>query len=156
MLQIEILKQADGSGVLRCTRQDGSFTWQKQVRHAAHFALHDLTHYAVETTLGYRHGFFGLVAAGWDLEDTTGKGSRGPLPEEAVEVERIVGLLDAERASGAQWTVQEFNRFSPRAVSETELSAVRELRAALFREWSAVTAGEKLSLKLPILEASCR
>ena len=77
MLQIEIVKQPDGAGVLRCVRQDGSVTWQKQTRHAAHFALHDLTHYAVETALGYRRGFFGLIAEGWDVDDTTGKGARG-------------------------------------------------------------------------------
>ncbi len=58
MLQIEIVKRSDGSGVLRCTRQDGSVTWRKLTKHAAHFALHDLTHYAVETVLGYRRGFF--------------------------------------------------------------------------------------------------
>ena len=74
MLKIEIVKQPDGAGVLRCTRKDGSVTWQKQTKHAAHFALHDLTHYAVESTLGCRQGFFGLVAEGWDIEDTTGKG----------------------------------------------------------------------------------
>jgi len=97
MLQIEIVKQPDGAGVLRCVRQDGSVTWQKQTRHTAHFALHDLTHYAVETALGYRRGFFGLISEGWDVDDTTGKGARGTLPAEAVEVERIVGLFDAER-----------------------------------------------------------
>jgi hypothetical protein len=80
MLLIEIAKRANGAGVLRCTRQDGSVTWQKQTKHAAHFALHDLTHYAVETALGYRRGFFGLIAEGWDVEDTTGKGARGALP----------------------------------------------------------------------------
>jgi hypothetical protein len=85
MLQIEIVKQPDGAGVLRCTRQDRSVTWQKQTRHAAHFALHDLTHYAVETALGYRRGFFGLIAEGWDVDDTSGKGGRGALSAEAVE-----------------------------------------------------------------------
>ena len=86
-MRVQITKKADGSGVLRCVRADGSVTWQKQPdRHAAFFALHDLTHFAVETTLGYRQGFFGLVAEGWDFEDTGGKGARGPLPPEAVEV----------------------------------------------------------------------
>src|SRR5712675_408963 len=103
MLKIEIAKQPDGTGVIRCTRQDGSVTWQKQTKHAAHFALHDLTHYAVESALSYRRGFFGLIAEGWDVEDTTGNGARGPLSAEAIEVERIVGLFDAERGSGALW-----------------------------------------------------
>jgi hypothetical protein len=146
MLQIEIVKQPDGAGVLRCTRQDGSVTWQKQAKHAAHFALHDLTHYAVETALGYRCGFFGLIAQGWDMEDTTGKGARGPVPAEAIEVERIVGLFDSERGSGAIWTTEEFNEFAPRRLTSAEIQAVRSLRSALFQRWSAVAPGQKLVL----------
>ena len=30
MMLVEISKRADGAGVLRCTRRDGSVTWQKQ------------------------------------------------------------------------------------------------------------------------------
>ncbi|MFM2126039.1 MAG: hypothetical protein RL328_2490, partial [Acidobacteriota bacterium] len=29
-MRVEIAKRADGAGVLRCTRDDGSVTWQKQ------------------------------------------------------------------------------------------------------------------------------
>lgn len=146
MLRIEIFKQPDGAGVLRCTRADGSVTWQKQTKHAAHFALHDLTHYAVETTLGCRQGFFGLVAEGWDIEDTTGKGKRGTLPAEALEVERIVGLFDSERGSGALWTCDEFNEHAPRRLSQEDIQRVRALRSELFQRWFATPAGQKLEL----------
>src|ERR1700694_2559064 len=147
MLRIEIAKQTDGTGVLRCIRQDGSITWQKQTRQAAYFALHDLTHYAVETSLRYGRGFFGLIAEGWDVEDTTGKGSRGRLPEEAVEVEKIVGLFDSERGSGGIWTTEQFNEFAPRALTEAEIQSVRSLRGSLFQRWFAVAPGEKLELR---------
>jgi hypothetical protein len=154
MLQIEIVKRPDGVGVLRCTREDGSITWQKQLRHAAHFALHDLTHYAVEAALGYRRGFFGLLAAGWEIEDTTGKGARGDIPVEALEVERIVGLLDAERASGELWSIDEFNKVVPRELAESEVQSVRILRAELFERWSQVLPGEALKLTFePIHDA---
>jgi len=65
-LRIEILKQADGGGLLRCTRRDGSVTWQKQANHAAHFALHDLTHYAAERAELFRR--WRATAAGETLE----------------------------------------------------------------------------------------
>ena len=149
MLRIEIAKRADGAGVLRCTRQDGSVTWQKQTRHASHFALHDLTHYAVETALGYRRGFFGLIADGWDVEDTTGKGARGAVPDEVVEVERMVGLFDTERASGVLWTADEFNEVAPRLLTDAEIQSVRALRAQLFKDWFAIPPGEKLRLAFP-------
>lgn len=147
MVRIEIAKQPDGAGLLRCTRQDGSVTWQKQTRHAGHFALHDLTHYAVETALGYRRGFFGLIAEGWEVDDTTGKGARGALPAEDLEVERIVGLFDSERASSTLWTAGEFNEFAPRPLTDAEIQKVRALRAELFRQWSAITPGQKLELQ---------
>jgi hypothetical protein len=149
---IQITKRADGAGVLRCVRDDGSVTWQKQERHAAHFALHDLTHYAVETTLGAKRGFFGLVAEGWELEDTTGKGARGPLPREALGVESVVGLFDSERASGAIWTVQEFHEFggpAGRRLSEEQILAIRARRNELFQRWSGVPAGGVLELRVP-------
>jgi hypothetical protein len=150
VLRIEILKQPDGTGVLRCTRQDGTITWQKQARHAAHFALHDLTHYSVETTLGYRRGFFGLIAEGWDIEDTTGKGARGALPREAGEVEQIVGLFDAERGSGSLWTPEEFSQFAPRPLRAEEILGIRSARAGLFRKWAEVSPGQKLELTFPL------
>lgn len=145
-MRIEIVKRPDGAGVLRCTREDGSVTWQKQRRHAAHFALHDLTHYAVEKTLGFTQGFFGLVCSGWDMDETTGKGARGPLPPQALEVEQIVGALDAERGVGVLWTLDEFREYSKSSLTPEQLESVRKLRAELFMQWRAVTPGDKLEL----------
>jgi hypothetical protein len=151
MLSIQITKRSDGGGVLRCTRADGSVTWQKQnARQAAHFALHDLTHFVVETTLGYSRGFYGLIAKGWDVEDTTGKGARGPLPPEALEVERIVGLFDTERAGGQIWTAEEFNGFSPRAMTLEEIQRVRARRSELFQQWFAIEPGSALDFEFPL------
>jgi len=157
MLRIQITKRADGVGVLRCVRADGSVTWQTQDRHAAHFALHDMTHFAVESTLGTRRAFFGLIAEGWEIADTTGKGSRGALPAEALEVERIVGLLDAERASGAITSVEDFNKFriteaapNPRQLTQEELQTIRARRVDLFSRWSALPVGATLELDFQI------
>ena len=119
----------------------------KQSKHASFFAVHDLTHYAVETVLGCRGRFFGLIAAGWSVEDTTRRGGCGTLPPEAVEVEKIVGLFQTEQASCTLWTAAEFNEFSPRALTETEIQNVRTLRATMFRKWFAVQPGEKLELE---------
>jgi hypothetical protein len=151
-VRVQITKRSDGSGVLRCVRTDGSVTWQKQTdRHAAYFALHDLSHFAVETALGYRRGFFGLIAEGWDIEDTTGKGARGPLPPEAGEAELIVGIFSAERAGGVIWTVDEFNEFAAtvgaRKLTFDEIVRVKKKRSELFQQWSAVQPGETLELQ---------
>ena len=101
-LEITFRTRADGSVVMRCVRRDGTVTWQVQSGpRAMFFPLHDLTHYAIETTLAARDGFFGLVAAGWDIAETDGKGARGRLPPEAALVEHLVGLLTQERIGGS-------------------------------------------------------
>ena len=154
-MRVQFTKKADGSGVLRCVRSDGSVTWQKQTdRHAAYFSLHDLTHFAVEIALGLRRGFFGLIAEGWDIEDTTGKGARGPLPPEAGEAEMIVGLFSAERASGVIWTVDEFHESAAmvgtRKLTFDEIVRVKKKRSELFQQWSAVEPGATLELQFEI------
>lgn len=146
MLLIQFTKQLGGAVVIRCTRSDGSTSWQKQTKHAAHFILHDLTHYAVETTLGYRQAFFGLIADGWNIEDTTGKGARGPLPLEAIEAETIVGLFDSERAYTTLWTEGEFNSCAPRSLSAAEIKRIRDIRDSLFQKWFALEPDQKLEL----------
>jgi len=147
MLIVQISKRADGNGVLRCTRSDGSATWQKQTRHAAHFALHDLTHFAVESTLGFRRGFFGLIAEGWEIDDTTGKGARGPLPQEAAEVERIVGFFDTERASGVLLIAEDFDGQAVRRLTDAEIARIRKSRGELFARWFALEPGGTLELR---------
>src|SRR5437763_5924490 len=107
---IEFTKRADGRTVLRCIRADESVTWQRnERRHARFFPLHDLTHYAVESELGFTAGFFGLIAAGWNIDETTGKSARGALPAEAIEVEHMVSSFMAEWNSNADWSAADFN-----------------------------------------------
>src|SRR5688500_15931130 len=108
-LRVHLTKRSDDEVVLHCARADGSATAQRQQgRNGRFFALHDLTHYAVESVLRSERGFYGLVAGGWDIADTEGKGPRGPLPPETIAVEHMVGFLDAERASHASSTAAEW------------------------------------------------
>ena len=131
---IRIKKGTDGRTALSCTRADGTTTWQRQQGgQAAFFPKHDLTHYAVETALGLRQGFYGLVSAGWDFSDFGSPWPRGKLPPEANISEMIVGFFDLERSSGgardrrraepeawpttARTIVCRPNRSSPRTIS---------------------------------------
>jgi hypothetical protein len=155
---IEIAKRTDGGAVLRCTRADGTVSWQRQDGpQAAFFPLHDLTHFSVETVLGVREGFFGLVARGWEIEDTTGKGARGALPPDAVAIEHIVGFLDVERATGAAWSATDYIdqlaiagvSLSPsmkRALTDDALGRIRQRRRELFGRWSTTAPGASLEL----------
>lgn len=155
-LLIRIKKNADDTAALSCTRADGSVTWQRQTGlQGAFFPLHDLTHYAVETVLRRWRGFYALLAEGWDIGDFGKPWPRGPLPAEAELVERIVGFLDAERASGTRWTAAEFNQHlrasslaggAASPLTEDELIRIRAERARLFERWRATPNGGALEL----------
>lgn len=153
-LLIRIKKKTDGSAALSCVRADGSATWQRQEgRLGQFFPLHDLTHYAVETVLGHRRGFYGVVADGWDLTDFGAPWPKGPLPADMDPSEGIVGLLDAERFQGAKITVTELRERPDTVaaafvalVTDAQLDAVRARRAELFAMWEALPPGETLEL----------
>jgi hypothetical protein len=162
-LIIRLARHADGGATLTCVRSDGSITWQRQRgRTAAFFPRHDLTHYAVETVLGHRRGFYGLVASGWNLTDFGAPWPRGPLPADMDPAELLVGFLDAERASmaagGARCTAEDLSQqaadfyaargidASPPVVSDEQLAAIRQRRAELFARWDALAVGDVLEL----------
>jgi hypothetical protein len=165
-LVIRIKKGADGRTSLSCTRGDGTTTWQRQEgAQASFFPRHDLTHYAVETVLGHRHGFYGLVAAGWDLADFGTPWPRGKLPKDANLSEMVVGFFDRERASGQMGTAQEVNEqvanfceenglMVPEKLAEEDLSRVRQKRGELFAQWEAVKSGEALELAFDLSPAT--
>ncbi|MGI8619544.1 MAG: hypothetical protein ACR2L6_10715 [Gemmatimonadaceae bacterium] len=159
MLRILFEKQPDGSIQFRCTRADGSSTWQKHAgKSAMFFPFHDLTHFAVESTFGFRQGFYGLISEGWDIADTGGKGARGRLPPEAIIVEQMVGLFDRERVGGAPaLTAAEFNGIlqeladagdiiSPPVVTEAQLQTVRARISELYDGLSSLQPGSAMEL----------
>src|SRR6185436_2865273 len=109
-LTVRIKKKTDGNAALSCRRADGTVTWQRQEGgHGVFFPLHDLTHFAVETVLGFRRAFYGLVAEGWDISTFEERGIAARLPEDAGLAEVIVGFFDAERASGTISSADDFN-----------------------------------------------
>ncbi|HEY3746057.1 MAG TPA: hypothetical protein VGL17_07450 [Gemmatimonadaceae bacterium] len=155
---IRIKKNKDGRTSLSCSRADGTVTWQRQEgKQAAFFPRHDLTHCAVESVLGQRQGFYGLVAAGWDFSDFGTPWPRGKLPADANVSEMIVGFFDLERQSGETDSATEINRKiaeycaqhglpSRRVLTEDDLTRIRERREELFAKWDAVLPGDALEI----------
>ena len=161
-LTIRIKKNTDGTAALSCTRADGTVTWQRQLgAQGMFFPRHDLTHYAVETVLGFRSAFYGLIVDGWDISDFGPPYPRGRIPEQAGVAELIVGFLDAERASSTRWTAEDFNykatiyyrdhnlSTTPPTLSDDDLTRIRQRRAELFAEWDAVSPGSAIELPFP-------
>jgi hypothetical protein len=164
VLTIRLAKHTDGGATLTCLRPDGSATWQRQRgANAAFFPRHDLTHYAVETVLGHRRGFYGLVACGWDLTDFGAPWPRGPLPSDMDPSELLVGFLDVERASmagaGQRWTAADLSAqavnfheargfdATPPVIGDEQLAAIRARLAELLARWDALAPGDVLELQ---------
>src|SRR6476659_5421832 len=157
-LMVRIKKNADARSSLTCTRADGTTTWQSMKNaQAAFFPRHDLTHYAVETVLGHRKGFYGLVASGWDLSDFGSPWPRGRIPPEAELSEMMVGFLDLERGTGELARAEDVNQRlreycletglpAPTRLTDEDLWRVRQKRGELFAMWEAVRPGDALEL----------
>jgi hypothetical protein len=140
-VKVQIEKKGDGASVMRCVRPDGSVTYQKhQGRQGAFFPVHDLTHFAVESEVPRLAGFYSLIASGWNMEDTTGKGARGPIPDDAIAVEKIVGRLDLERAGVASFTADDLG------LGEDELERVWRRIRELTSAWEELPPGGTLEL----------
>jgi hypothetical protein len=171
-LLIRLKRAPDGSAALTCVRADGSRTWQRQTgRLGAVFPAHDLTHYAVETALGYHHGFYGLIAGGWEITDFAAPYTRGPIPAEARQVEFLVGVFDTQRLMGPGWTPAEVRdqaaRYAPvggRAhepvpvpvLSDADIGRVLAVRADVLDRWAATETGRTLELEFTRAHARAR
>jgi hypothetical protein len=158
-LTIRIRKGRDGPHSLVCVRADGSMTMQKHP--TQFFPLHDLIHYAVETTLGHRRGFYGLVAEGWDLSDFGTPWPRGRLPQDVDPSELIVGAFGLEQGTGHPTSAEEINstiaawyaEHDPNqagpTVTEDQVSRVRDEIKRLHATWRALGPGQTLELRFP-------
>jgi len=159
-LTIRIKKKTDGSAALSCTRADGSVTWQRQEGQLGRFfPLHDLTHYCVESVLGFDRGFYGLLAEGWDISDFGKPENRRQDFSQAGLVEVIVGMFDLERMSGDRGDAADLagkiasyyeSRDQPRpdvAVTQPQIERIRALRSKLFEQWHELPAGDAMELE---------
>jgi hypothetical protein len=171
-LLIRLKRAVDGSAALTCVRADGSRTWQRQTGgRGAVFPAHDLTHYAVETALAYHHGFYGLIAGGWEISDFAAPYVRGPIPSEARQAELLVGVFDTQRLMGPGWTPAEVREQASRyatyghgardpmvvpVLSDADIERVIAVRADVLDRWAVTGPGQTLELEFTRADARNR
>ena len=162
-LVIRLKHHSDGSASITCVRRDGTITWQRQSgSRGLVFPPHDITHFVVESELGYSDAFYGLIADGWRIEDFAKPWPRGEIPQNARRVEVLVGCFDAERRNFSEWTAAEFNAHatvyaaasrSPdtpiRLITDDELGRLRARLRELLATWHALPRGESMKLEFP-------
>ena len=119
--------------------------------------------YTVESTRGFHHGFYGLLSGGWEITDFAKPWPRGPIPDEAMVGELIVGFFDAERRQGEAMTAKAFQLQAAQYVAsrltvgkkmpeglwpltDDELERVRARRAKLLFRCTSTRAGGALNM----------
>ena len=94
--------RTDKLDLLRCIRRDGSETSTAMPRQG--ILPHDLVHVVVESGLGWRHGFLGMIAAGFDIGWTmaqTHDPAARDVADQAIHAEAVVESLQAQLWSAA-------------------------------------------------------
>ena len=137
---------------LTCIRDDGSVTWTHLHRG---FVQHDFAHYVVERSLGFENAFFGLVAKGYDIPDfSEPKGERPfEIPEEAIDTEPIVALLQADLLEGLGYSgdsngiFQDHNASLPVDITAEQLEGMRQELRGLLERWHDLQPGESMTLQ---------
>jgi hypothetical protein len=146
---------------LRCIRRDGSETATAMPRQG--ILPHDLLHYVVESALGWRHGFLGMIAAGadigWTMEQTHDPAKRD-IADQAIHAEALVESLQAQLWSGVfdaalflegvRSACETRGRSVPALAADTG-EALFEQALALNARWQQVPCHGVLALEMPFL-----
>ena len=154
-LKVKFTRGKDKKDVLAVVREDGSTSWQHQ---QPGIPVHDLTHFAVESNLGLKNGFYGLLSQGWDITRLTAKDVRAILPPEGLWTELVVGLIQTERLSPEPLSAEEFNELLTKEQTERglkidrvltveELNRIRVSFLELYSSWRQLQPGESLQLE---------
>jgi hypothetical protein len=98
--------RTDKFDLLRCIRTSGEKCGSETSTLMPRQGIlpHDLVHYVVESTLGWRHGFLGMIAAGADIAWTmerTHDPANVEVADQAIHAEAVVESLQAQLWSGA-------------------------------------------------------
>ena len=153
-MQIRFTKNTGRPHIIRYIRDNGTETWMAA---DDFFIRHDLSHYALEKTLGYTTAFNGMINAGMDIRDFEDREKRAKLSVtgEAWYAENMANLFLMEMAQGRfadfnevqQQSFVSFNReYAPVILPEDKIEAVRTFLAELLGQWRSLPAGETLEL----------
>ena len=147
---IHFKKDTESKYTLHCVRNDGTETYKKydwgmfQVEH-------DIMHYVVETILGYKNAFYGLIASGKDISWFAERMSNNKVvkvPDEAMNAEILVGALQTLRDDNdffalapAMWKENIMPDYS-----KEQIVAIRMQVAQLVSQWNSSDKGITVEL----------
>ena len=153
-MQLRITKNTGKAHIILYQRNDGSETWMSA---DDFFVLHDLSHYAIEKTLGYTTAFMGMLNNGMDIKDFENREKRKQivLTKDACYAENMANLFLIETTQG---NFDDFNQvlkssfvamsatFPVPVLSSGEIQSVRNYLRSLIHSWRNLPVTETLSL----------
>lgn len=152
-MEIKFTKKPDAEHVISCIRKDGSISWQHS---STFFIMHDLCHYAAETVMNWKHGFYGIVAAGTHITafDVPKDQRSFQLTDEAILAEQLVNLLVIEYNQGKMNNLLQMlaaiydkdENDLPAVITNEKLEAIRTLFSSLMQQWQALEDYKTITL----------
>jgi hypothetical protein len=157
-VKIQIKKRANSKHIISYVR-DGLETYWIEADNF--LVLHDLCHFVIETTLGYKSAFWGLVNSGINPSDFEDKEKRDRLnlSNEAWYAEHLANLFLIEYAQGTFENINEVFKqcmleHNPNVAiiqfSDAEIEAIRTSLHQLIDAWNHVKDGSYLTLDFTI------
>jgi hypothetical protein len=150
-MQIRISKKTDRNS-LCCIRVDGSYTRSDTGPSLPH---HDLEHFVVESALGLKNGFYGMVSQRYSIQQLSDKDVIKKLGQESWQAEIVTRALQS--FSGGACTADQFAALVATELNQTgeelqhDLSpqAAEKMKAdflKLLNTWQEIPDGESLEL----------
>jgi hypothetical protein len=142
-MRIAFTKISDQRHAVKITRTDGSA--ESIELESRSFLRHDLAHFAIETELPIRKGYWGCVAAGASL---AGAGVTG---EESQLAESLAGPIQTlfRTEAGPDAYRELIRKFAPTGTDPTLAARVHECIRQLRGHWRATPYGGEMKLEWP-------
>lgn len=157
-MRIRLVKRKDGRHRSTYHRNDGSETWQLS---DDFFIRHDLSHYAIEKTLGFKTAFYGMVNGGIEPADFLDRQKREAmkLTPEAFSAESMANLFLMDFFQGK---VADFNGLQKETMrtsfpqseffelTNEEVENIRTLLQELLNRWQQLPPNGVIDLEIAV------
>lgn len=163
-MRIRFTRLTNDRHALEILRQDGSR--ERAELETRSFLLHDLTHYALESTMALRGGVYGTLASGKslaELNDKTGQAlAEQNAGAELLMIERVTGPLHAviqgratvEDAYSAIQSLLSAEQLAPPAwLTRDGLARTAECLRKLLGRFRGTPFGQAMELTWPVSES---
>jgi len=153
-MELQITKNTTKPHIVLYKRDNGTETWMQA---DDYFVRHDLSHYAIEKTLGYSTAFMGMLNNGMDIRDFENREKRKQLTvtKEAWYAENMANLFLIEIAQGK---FDDFNQVASSAfanmsldfpapqLSSDQINSVRNYLKELLQAWKELATSSTMVL----------